>query len=257
MKARDRILGPAKLMSSSADHRPWPIPDGAWRMAMRWHDLLFMHWPIAPEALRRFIPPALEVDTIDGRAWIGVVPFRMTAVRHRLMPALPWLSAFPELNVRTYVRVGDRPGVWFFSLDARNPLAVAMARRTYRLAYYRARMSATPNEGIIHYHSRRTHRGAPPAEFVGRYRPLGDVFQAVPGSIEHWLTERYCLYAADRAGRLFRAEIAHAPWPLQPGEAELERNSMIEALGISQPPEPPLVHYSRQLDVVAWPLALV
>lgn len=237
-------------------HRPWPMPAGDWRMAMCWHDLMFMHWPVPESVLRPLIPSALEVDTMDGRAWIGIVPFHMTAVRHRLMPALPWLSAFPEINVRTYVRMGGKPGVWFFSLDVTNPMAVVVARWTYALAYYRARMRVARSGESVHYYSRRSHWGAPPADFVGRYRPAGNVFQAVPGSIEHWLTERYCLYAADRYGRLYRADIHHAPWPLHTAEAEVERNSMTNDLALPLR-DTPLLHFAKRLDVVAWPLELV
>ena len=111
------------------------MPSRPWVLAMQWHDLLFMHWPMAPAALRPLVPPPLELDTRDGTAWIGVVPFRMQGVHPHLMPNLPWISAFAELNVRTYVTIGGKPGVWFFSLDAANPLAVRAARLGFRLPY--------------------------------------------------------------------------------------------------------------------------
>src|SRR5262245_21709039 len=156
-----------------AAHRPWPLPSGPWVMAQVWQDLLFAHWPIETAALRALVPASLALDTFDGRAWLGVVPFRMSGVRLRATPALPWLSAFAELNVRTYVTAEGKPGVFFFSLDAANPVAVAAARRFFHLPYFRARMSCRPDGDGIHYASRRNHRGAPPAELRGSSRPLG------------------------------------------------------------------------------------
>ena len=127
-------------MLTDTAHRPWPTPRQPWILGMRWHDLLFMHWPVKSEALRPYIPPALAIESFDGTAWIGVVPFRMSAVVPRLIPPVPYLSAFPELNVRTYVSAEGKPGVWFFSLDAGNPIAVEAARDTFHLNYYNARM---------------------------------------------------------------------------------------------------------------------
>jgi uncharacterized protein YqjF (DUF2071 family) len=166
-------------------------------MAQVWHDLLFAHWPLAPEILRPLVPPALALDTFNGQAWLGVVPFRMTGIRLRATPAIPWFSAFPELNVRTYVTHGGKPGVWFFSLDATNSAAVAAARLWFHLPYFRAEMNLAPKQGWIFYHSRRTHRGSPGAELKARYRPTGRASAAEPGTLDHWLTERYCLYSAD------------------------------------------------------------
>lgn len=241
-----------KVNLEQIKHRPWPRPDGHWVMAQSWHDLLFAHWPVDAASLRRQIPSRLEIDIYDGRAWLGVVPFRMSGVRLRATPALPWLSAFPELNVRTYVVAEGKPGVWFFSLDAANRIAVAIARTWFHLPYFRARMSCEEKSGWIEYRSERTHRGAPYGAFHGRYRPAGEVFGAKPGSLEHFLTERYCLYAVDGAGRLIRSEIHHAPWPLQNAEAEMVSNTMPEASGIEIPPAKPLLHFAKRQDVVVW-----
>jgi len=246
-----------------ADHRSYPPPATSWLMRQVWHDLLFAHWPIPPDTLRALIPPGLSLDTFDRQAWLGIVPFRMSGIRPRFLPALPWLSAFPELNARTYVIAGDRPGVWFFSLDAGNPVAVAVARRAFHLPYFNARMGlarepllfnvSSPLDWIA-YTSTRTHRHAPPASFTARYRPIDDMRPAQPGTLEHWLTERYCLYATDRAGRLYRGEIHHAPWPLQPAEAEITTNTIAAAAGISLPDTQPLLHFARRLDVLIWAL---
>jgi uncharacterized protein len=228
-------------------------------MRMNWHELLFMHWPVPVEALRPHVPHTLEIDTFDGSAWLGVVPFRMTGVRPRLVPPVPGMSAFPELNVRSNVTptaTKAKPGVWFFSLDATNPVAVRAARRLYHLPYFDARISCAANGGVntptVQYSSRRTHRGAPPAELDAEYRPTGGVFHAEPGSLEHFLTERYCLYSADPSGQLFRCEVAHNPWPLQPAAATVRRNTMTRQLGLDPPSEPPLLHYADYLEVVSW-----
>jgi uncharacterized protein len=234
------------------EHRPWELPTGPWVMAQVWHDLLFAHWRVPVEALRPHIPSRLSIDTFDGDAWIGAVPFRMSDVRLRGTPSIPWLSAFPELNVRTYVTADEKPGVWFFSLDAGNPIAVRIARAWFHLPYFRARMSCDQVEGRIHYRSERTHRGTSRGVLEGKYRPIGDVFSAKRGSLEHFLTERYCLYAADAAGHVIRGEIHHPPWPLQSAEAEFSQNTMTDAAGVSLPAERPLLHFAKRLDVVVW-----
>ena len=238
------------------EHRPWPLPERPWVIFQSWHDLLFAHWPLPASQMAALLPPGLMLDTYAGEAWVGVVPFRMSGVRPRFLPAAPWLSAFPELNVRTYVKSsgaeGGRPGVWFFSLDAGNPLAVALARRFFHLPYFRAQMACRREDDGIQYHSRRTHRDAPDADFRAVYRPTGPIFQAAAGSLERWLIERYCLYSVDGRGRVFRGEIHHAPWPLQPAEAEFERNWVAQAHRSFLPDAAPLLHFARRLDVLAW-----
>ncbi|MEZ4581001.1 MAG: DUF2071 domain-containing protein [Caldilineaceae bacterium] len=158
-------------------------------MAQQWCDLLFAHWPIPAAAMRAFVPPALKLDTYDGQAWIGVVPFHMRNVRPRALPAVPWLSHFAELNVRTYVTAADgsRPGVWFFSLDAANPVAVMLARRFFMLPYFNAAMDVRTVGDAVYYTSRRTHTGAAPAHFMARYRPPGPVYRSArdAGAVAH------------------------------------------------------------------------
>lgn len=237
---------------AGASQRPWPTPRRPWALAMRWNDLLFMHWPVPPAALRPLIPRPLAIDTFDGEAWLGSVPFHMTGVRPHYLPSLPWLSAFPELNVRTYVTIEGKPGVWFFSLDAANPVAVRAARGAFHLPYYDARMASVRRGDTVRYTSRRTHRHTYPADFAARYRPTGPVFRAAEGTVERWLTARYCLYAATPGGMVWRGEIAHADWPLQPAEVEVERDTMTAPLRLAPPAQPPLLHFARQLDVVAW-----
>jgi uncharacterized protein YqjF (DUF2071 family) len=229
-------------------------------MAMRWHDLLFAHWPVPAASLRSLIPPWLKIDTFGGTAWIAVVPFTMTGVRPRKLPAFPWIGAFAELNVRTYVTGpdGEHPGVWFSSLDAANPVAVRAARWSFHLPYFDARMASRDDgTGQIIYRSTRTHRLAAKAEFIGRYRPIGDAYTSRAGELDHWLTERYSLYSANPRGEVFRGDIHHIPWPLQPAQAHIRRNTMTDWLGITLPDTRPLLHFARFLDVRAWRLAKV
>jgi uncharacterized protein YqjF (DUF2071 family) len=223
-------------------------------MAQGWDDLLFAHWPIALATLRPLIPEQLTIETFEGTAWLGIVPFTMRRVHARGLPPLPGLSTFPEINVRTYVTAGGKPGVWFFSLDAANRLAVAAARRWYHLPYYHARMSSQAADTTIRYRSVRTQRGAPPAVLAAQYRPLGAVRQAAPGTLEHWLIERYCLYSSDSRGQLSRGDVDHAPWRIYSAEAELRANSMANAAGLTLPDTPPLLHFSERQDVRVWPI---
>jgi uncharacterized protein YqjF (DUF2071 family) len=223
-----------------------------WVMHQRWTNLLFAHWPVRPEVLRPLIPPSLVIDTFGGDAWVGVTPFHMSNVRPRWVPPLPWVSAFLELNCRTYVRYGDRAGVWFFSLDASNPLAVRAARSAVHLPYYDARMRMDVGaDSSLHYRSDRTHRGARPASFEATYRPDGDIRRAAPGSLEHFLVERYRLFSPGPQG-LLEVEIAHPPWPLQNAVARIDRNTMPEAAGIPISGPPRHVHFAGRVDVRVW-----
>jgi uncharacterized protein YqjF (DUF2071 family) len=239
---------------SSAGHRPWPPPARPWVHAQSWHGLLFAHWPVPPAALRPVVPEVLPLDTFDGEAWLGVVPFVLTRLRLRRLPPLPGVSAFPECNVRTYVTLGGKPGVYFFSLDAANPLAVAGARLLH-LRYFLAAMAVRRRGPWVSYASRRlgpAWPGTPAAAFRARYRPTGPPAPAAPGSLDYFLTERYCLYAVDRRRRVSRLEIHHRPWPLQPAEAELETNTMTAPIGLRLPDVPPLLHYAHRQDMVGW-----
>jgi len=236
-------------------HRPWPMPAGPWVMTQTWHDLLFAHWPVAVDRLRELVPARFELDLFEGQAWLGVVPFHMTNVTPRLMPALPWISAFPELNVRTYVRVDDKPGVFFFSLDAGSAVAVGAARTLLNLPYYSADMRVDTDDRRVDYSS---HRLSPPsAEFRASYRARGRARAPVDGTLEHFLTERYCLYAVDHQFRAYRLEIHHPPWPLEMADADIALNTMADAAGIRLPDMTPLLHFSKRQDMVCWPPARI
>lgn len=221
-------------------------------MEQTWHDLLFAHARVDARRLRELVPLALELDTFEGEAWVGVVPFRMSGIRARGLPAIPGTSAFAELNLRTYVRHRGVSGVWFFALEAENPLAVRVARTLFHLPYHDARMRCRAEGEDLDYASERTHAGVPSARVEVRYGPTGAVRASRPGSLEHWLTERYCLFAATGGGALRRADIHHAPWPLQPAHAEFTRNTLAAAHGIEFPLVPELLHFARALDVLIW-----
>jgi uncharacterized protein len=237
---------------NETEHRPWPMPSSPWVMTQTWHDLLFAHWPVDAAVLAEKIPAGFELDTFGGQAWVAVVPFYMTNVAPRGVPALPWVSSFPELNVRTYVRVANTPGVYFFSLDAGNPVAVGTARTLAHLPYYTAEMTVENEDGWIRYESRRTSSGAPRAELRARYRPIGEPQPPVEGTLEYFLTERYCLFTVDSSFHALQLDIHHPPWPLQSAEADITVNTMADASGIRLPAMKPLLHFSRRQDMVAW-----
>jgi uncharacterized protein YqjF (DUF2071 family) len=238
-------------------HRPWPLPAGSWILEQSWHDLLFAHWPVDAGALRAVVPRPLEIDVFSGRGWIGVVPFRTTGLRLRGLPPLPLVSRFPELNVRTYVTLDGKPGVYFFSLDATSVPAVIGARTLFRLPYHRAAMHVANEGNRIRFQSRRLDDDTG-AEFSARYWPTGAVFHATePGTIEHFLAERYCLYTGALGPRILRVEIHHAPWPLQPAAVEIDTNTMARAAGIVLPDAAPLAHFARAQPTLVWPPELV
>lgn len=238
----------------ATDHREYPLSTGPWVMTQTWHELLFAHYPISPATLRPLIPSILEIDTYEGEAWVGIVPFRMSNVRPRGIPAVRGLSAFPELNVRTYVKHREQSGVFFFSLDAGNPIAVAIARSIFHLPYFNAQMSCKRVGDTIHYASHRTHRGAPHANYIATYHPIAPITYATRGSLAHWFTERYSLYTVVQAKRLYRGEIHHVQWPLQDAELEITKDTMAHSHGITLPETAPLLHYSQRQDVLIWPL---
>lgn len=240
-----------------ASHRPYALPKRPWTMAERWRDLLFAHWPIPPEQVATLLPSGLQVDTFDGSAWLGIIPFSMERIQLRGVPRIPGASRFPELVLRTYVREENtnRAGVYFFSLEAANPLAVATARMAFHLPYHWARMSMqAQGEKEFLYESRRW-LSSTPVGFRARYRGLGQmrlIERSQPGTIEYFLVERYYAFTVDRRGRLLRGDIDQQSWPIETAEAEIERNDLPGVYGIRLPSTPPLLHYSRELAVYLW-----
>jgi hypothetical protein len=232
-------------------HRPWPHPPLPYHWRQSWVNVLFAHWRVEADVLRPFVPAPLTVQEFDGTSWIGIVPFRMENVMLRGLPNVPGLSAFPELNVRLYVEHGGKPGVWFLSLDASNRLAVWAARRFFHLPYVWATMRVQEHGDTYVYASERR-RGAHPATFSAAYRPTSGVYHAAPGTLAHWLTERYCLYAQAPNGTLLRADVHHHPWPLQQATVTVETNRLLEPYGMALGGRPDCVHFSKCIDVAVW-----
>jgi uncharacterized protein YqjF (DUF2071 family) len=260
--AAELALRPASLLSDAfgqraalaeTDHRPWPLPRSPWLMGQTWTDLLFAHWRVDPAELAAVVPRQLPLDTWEGGAWIGVTPFRVEGLRLRGTLPVPVLSSFPELNVRTYVTVDGKPGIYFLSLDAASRAAVHAARRGYRLPYCHAAMSIADGAPGITYSSTRLSGDGPPARFEAAYGPIGEQLPIDDSSLERWLTERYCLYTLNANRRVQRGDIHHPPWPLHEGWAEIETNTMTIPLGIELSGEP-LLHFSPRQDVAIWPL---
>jgi len=240
-----------RILDATA-HRPWPMPSSPWVMTQTWHQLLFAHWPVDVAILRERVPAGLPLDVYEGQAWLGIVPFHMTNVAPRGVPSLPFVSAFPELNVRTYVTLEGKPGVYFFSLDADSAVAVAAARTLFGLPYFRAEMKIDIAGDEVRYTSTRETHTKDVAKFEARYRPVGPAQSPREGTLEYFLTERYCLYRVDAAGHAQRLEIHHPQWALQAAEATIAVNTMAAAAGIPLPPIAPRLHYAERQDAVAW-----
>jgi uncharacterized protein len=231
-------------------HRPWPVPAEPWVLGQSWERLLFAHWRVAADALRAHVPPPLRLDTFDGTAWLGVTPFAVAGLHPRGVPPLgPW-AFFLEVNVRTYVVLDDRPGILFLSLDASRRLTAAAARVTHRLPYHLADMRAGAAGDAVRYRSARRWRG-PPARLDVTYRGVGDPAVAEPGSLTAFLVERYRLYTADAAGRLWLTDIHHAPWRVRAAEAELCEATLVPP-GLEIAGEPPLLHLAEPQHTVSW-----
>jgi uncharacterized protein YqjF (DUF2071 family) len=225
-------------------------------MRQYWGKLLFMHWAIDAELLRPLIPSQLSIDTFDGKAWIGVVPFTMWGIRASFLPPIPGASAFHELNVRTYLHSKGVPGVWFFSLDAESRLAVWGARTFYHLPYFNAEISLRQEGNSIQYHSEREDTTGPSAQLDVAWTIGEPLAQARPGTLEFFLTERYCLYSYHRE-RIYRSRIFHQPWTLRSAAVDSYQSTMVESLGIEEPKGEPLLHYAEELGVNIWPLRKV
>jgi uncharacterized protein YqjF (DUF2071 family) len=230
-------------------HRPWPLPERPWRWLQGWKDLLFCHWAMPPEALRPHLPSRLEIDTKDGTAWVSAVAFHMARVRPRWLPPFRPVSDFLELNLRTYVRLDDRPGVFFLSIHAGKRLAVRVARWLSPLPYSYARMQWSRHQ--------QEHRflcsGQPEPIFDARYTTTSQSFVADQGSLDEWLLERYCLYLGDPNGGLVSAEIHHEPWSVKKVDAEISSNRLGRPFGIALSSSPDRAHFSPGVEALAWP----
>ena len=230
-------------------HQPqgWPV------MRQRWSQLLFAHWSISPSVIQATLPKGLHVDTYNGQAWIGVVPFRMERIRPVLLPPLPWLSWFLELNVRTYVYDDQgNAGVWFYSLDCDQPVAVEIARRAFHLPYQHARMKAERSRDAIHYQCLR--RGAKSgAEYL--YRPTSPLRLAEPGSLEFFLVERYLLFSTSSTGRLHTGRVYHSPYAIADAACDAPGLEPLRQAGFAiAQPNPQSLLWSPGVDVSIYPL---
>jgi uncharacterized protein YqjF (DUF2071 family) len=241
-------MSPSEILNTIA-HRPWPLPPEPWIMTQVWYDLLFGHWRLPPASIRPLIPSGLELETFDGSAWIAITPFHMT-MKARVPGAALKLSHFAELNCRTYVTIAGKPGVFFFSLDASSRLAVRGARWFYRLPYFYARIRVEEEGERIRYAAQRMSQNAC---FSASYLPTSSARYSRPGTLEHWLTERYCLYTVS-AQHIYRCDIHHVPWPLQDATCEIEQNTIAMAAGVRGVEGNPLLHLAKKLEVLIWPL---
>jgi uncharacterized protein YqjF (DUF2071 family) len=230
-------------------------PDGRPVGFQRWRSLLFLHWEVPVAVLTALLPPQLTVDTFEGRAYVGLVPFTMRDVRPWWSPSVPGVSNFHELNLRTYVHVaGRQPGVWFFSLDAKSSLAVVLARSSWSLPYYRAAIDLTAEGDEVRYTSRRLWPGPKPAELSLHYRLGDDIGVAAAGTLEHFLVERYVLYAMTPFG-LASGRVHHRPYPLRRAQVLALRESVVMASGLPTPRGAPHVLASAGVDVDIFALA--
>ena len=251
----DYVQQPARQASTLGDreHRPWPLPERGWLQAQTWERLCFLHWRVPEDGLRALVPDRLELDTHDGSAWLGITPFRISGLRLRGLLPVPRLSSFLELNVRTYVTIDDRPGIFFFSLDAGSRFAVESARRIYRVPYLHARMRVRGRGDAVEFESERTQSDGPSARLALRYEAADAAAEPEPGSLEWFLTERYCLYTLDERQRVLRGDIHHPPWRLRPATARVGANTMARQIGLDLHGEP-LLHLAERQDVVFWKL---
>lgn len=239
----ENLVRQAKAAEDVA-HRPWPLPDRPWAQAQTREDVLLAHWPVRLEHLARLLPPELAADAWEGEAWVAIAAYRVTALRVRGLPPLPGLSSFPQLEIAALVTVGDRPGLWLFSLEVTKSLLVEAAKRAHRLPAYHAQITVERDGDDVVFAAERDGLG-----FRARYAGTGGAQRPQPGTLEHFLTERYALYTAD-GGRLYRAELHHPPWRLEQATATIE-SATLAPLPLERPP---ITLYAARQDVLVWPL---
>jgi uncharacterized protein YqjF (DUF2071 family) len=233
-------------------HRPWPIISQNWIIRQSWSNVLFIHWPISAELLRPHIPRSLEIDTFDGTAWMSVVVFVMEGIYLRGLSALSVTPKFAEINVRTYVHLDGKPGVYFMSLDVGDLASLMIAKRWYRLPYKAAQISFQKEGRTFLCQSLRKGKSNVPIGFHGNFIPLSGVYLSKKEMFDYWLTERYCFFSANKRGNIYGGEIHHQPWPLQKVEIEICRNSLFTPFQFDLSEEKTIAHFSKGLDTLFW-----
>lgn len=233
-------------------HSSWSLPSKYWIMQQNWRNLLFLHWPIPPEKLRPHIPSSLQIDTFNGSAWLGVILFVLEGIYPRGISFFSLTPKFPEINVRTYVKYDGKPGIYFLSIDVANWASLKIAKRWYRLPYHSAQISIRKEGKTFHCHSIRKGNANTPILFEGKYVPVSEVFFPKEGTLEHWLTERYCLYSSNNGVNIYCGEIHHQPWPLQKAKIEIVRNTLFTPFHFDLSEVKPIAHYSTGVDSLMW-----
>lgn len=219
-------------------------------MTQTWHDVLFAHWAVPPEVLSRALPQPLPLETFDGQAWVSAVVFGIRSFRPRWFPPVPGISAFPEANLRTYVTIENKPGIYLFSLDTNSLLSVMGARIFFHLCYFRATAHLSRQGETVRFRSARRRKDLPGVIEV-EYAPTGEAWNAKRGTLDYWLAERYCLYAVDKKQNVYRAEIHHPPWALQAARTTIQTNTLGTSIGLDLTAAP-LLRYARRQDVLMW-----
>lgn len=233
-------------------HRPWPLPSKKWIMRQTWSNLLFLHWPIPAESLRPHIPAPLQIDTFNRSAWLGVVVFVMDGIYARGLPPVSLTPKFPEINVRTYVQYDGKPGVFFMSLDVDDWASFTIAKRWFHLPYHPAQLSFQTTGQTFHCESIRKGKTNDSIRFSGTYTPLSPVYLPEKETLDHWLTERYCLYSSDNGTDIYCGEIHHRPWPLQKAAADIYINTLFSPFDFDLSDIKPMAHFSKGVDTLIW-----
>ncbi|MBS4188956.1 DUF2071 domain-containing protein [Bacillus sp. FJAT-49705] len=240
-----------KLINDTA-HRPFLLTSENWIMRQTWRNLLFVHWPISPETIREHIHPSLQIDTFNGVAWLGIVVFELEGIYPRGFPPISILPPFPEINVRTYVQYNGKPGVYFLSLDVSDWASYTLAKRWFHLPYHSANISIKQKDLSFHFESIRKKSKIYPILCKGTFSPLPEVYFPKEGTLDHWLTERYCLFSTNNKGRIFCGEIHHRPWPLQKANSEIYKNNLFSPFKIDLSGVQPISHFSKGVDSLIW-----
>ncbi|MFC4619557.1 YqjF family protein [Camelliibacillus cellulosilyticus] len=234
------------------EHRPFPLPSKRYIMRQTWRNLLFLHWPIPFEKLRPHIPSSLQIDTFNGTAWIGIILFVLEGIYPRGISFISLTPKFPEINVRTYVKRDGKPGIYFMSIDVENWASLKIAKRWYRLPYHSAQISFRKEGRIFHCHSIRKGIGNNSISFEGKYAPVSEVYLSKKGTLDHWLTERYCLFSSKNKVGIYCGEIHHQPWPLQKAEIEVVKNTLFTPFHFDLSEVRPIAYFSTGVDSLMW-----